>query len=576
MNELSDYDLTIEDLPLWMRPKKRHFDIGFLAVFIMGLFLLAPLIVNRGVPQTYAAQAEMYRIQAVSDSFLDGQFYPRWVWQFNQDTGSPIFTYMAPAPHFSSGLFQALTGSSANLTLRYFIVISTLWGVLSTLVFVRRRWTSEAGVIAAALYLTSPWVLTIAPYWQVDGGLLVASALLPFTLWILDRLLDHGAGLDYALFGPGLAGLLLSENGLGIVLTGLILIWLVYLILVERKTTHLRLVVGAIIFAVLISLAFYIPAVNQLDQLEWSVVPRDIPSETQNFYALPWQNDLISDTTLPYYLGIGSSVLALLACGWWLGASVTRKQRFPALYFWSGVWLGLAVLMLLNDNEILWSPWHAIEPLTTSDLFGLFNFSAVVLVAITLSDVYTHLQTSAYRQAVVGVGILLLLSNLSYLRVPDFTDQSITSLASYSAWEQESGWLSTLPNGHLTSAEPIDHTDTPVFAEFSESLPENSIVTVEDNTLYRELRVYTPRENQLIFHTHDYPGLTLQLDHADSAFHAEANNTALVTTIPAGEHLVRIEFQTTTFHQFSLGISGLALVLLILIGYALENNTPHS
>lgn len=577
MRDLGDYNLQTEDLPLWMRPKKRRFDMAFLVVFVIGLILFMPMLINQGVPANYAAQAEMYRIQAVSDSLLDGQAYPRWLWQFNQGTGSPVLNYIAPAPQFLGGLIQTLTGSSAPAALRYFILLGTLWGTLSTLAFVRRRWTISAGSMAALLYLTSPWVLTISPYWEMDSGLILASALLPFNLWILDRLLDDGAGLDYTLFGLGLAGLLLSENGLGVVLAGFILIWLSYLILLEHKTTHLRLIAGAMVFGVMISLVFYIPSLNQLEQIEWLAAPEQVDLETQHFYDGAWDSQIENAPSPSYYLGIGASLVALLACGWWVGISISTKQKFPIQYFWGVWWIGLAALML-SENRIIWSPWRNIEPLTTSDFFPLFNFCTVVLVALTLQAIDNHLHISNSRYVVGIVGVAILVTNLSYFSLPDFTHESVDSLEQYADWEKESGWLNTLPNGQFADASHLfsEDLDAVPLLGLATVYPENSILEVESNTYSREFHVYTPTDNRLYFYGHDYQGLRLEIGDKERSLTRQSYSNPLSTAIPEGNHTVRFEFRNTTFHWLSSGISALALGLLILIGYGLENNSSKS
>lgn len=572
MSDLSKYNLTIDDLPKWMHPKRRRLDWAFIIIFALALIIFSPLYVNSGIPDMPSAQAEAYRIQAMADSFNDGHLYPRWVWQFNQETGSPIFNYLAPAPHWLAGLYQVLTQSTATASLRYFLIVCSILGTLSTLFFIRQRWTSGAGISAALLYMTSPFVLSSAPYWQVDSGIMLATALVPFNLWILDRLWIHNRGLDFILFGLGMTGLMLAENGLGVVLVCFILLWLIYQMVVEQKHKNLRSIVGAITLAGTMSLIFFIPAINQLDEAGWIDTQPELIAETSHFYSPPWEIDKSNASVPPFYLGLASSLGGFLACGWWIGLSIHEKRLFFSNYFLMAIFIGLAIL-LRSQTQSIWSPFYQIEPLTSQDMFGLFNFVAVVLTGVTVNNIRLKLSRQSYQYIFIGIIGILIISNGAYVHIPQFSTQNEVKLTDYAEWESESGWYGMLPNGRVvvSKGERIQPL-TDSFAKFADNYPENSLIEVEQSTQYRELFIYSPNANRLILQVNNYPGLQMRLN--DKAVSITRDPITSESSIPlrAGENQLVLDFVNTPLYWWSLGASVLAVLMLMLIGYSLEHD----
>src|SRR5216683_752529 len=101
--------VTLDDLPMWMRPRRFAPDWGLLIVLGFSLILIAPLVLRPGLPQDTDAELNEYRSLEVARLVQSGTLYSRWAPDFNEEYGSPLFNYLAPLPHYLAGYHQAIT-----------------------------------------------------------------------------------------------------------------------------------------------------------------------------------------------------------------------------------------------------------------------------------------------------------------------------------------------------------------------------------------------------------------------------------------------------------------------------------
>lgn len=309
-----------------------------------------------------------------------------------------------------------------------------------------------------------------------------------------------------------------------------------------------------------------------MDEAHWIDTQTEFIAETSQFYNPPWQIDKSKETVPSFYLGLASSLGGFLACGWWIGLSIHEKRLFFSIYFLIAIFIGLAIL-LRSQIQSIWSPFYQIEPLTSQDMFGLFNFAAVVLTGVTVNDIRLRSPRQSYQYIFIGIIGILIISNGAYIQIPQFSTQNEVKLTDYAKWEAESGWYGTLPNGRVgvgegASIRPL--TDS--FAKFVDNYPENSLIEAEQSTQYRELFIYSPNANRLIIQVNNYPGLQIRLN--DKAVNITRNSSTSESSIPlrAGENQLVLDFVNTPLYWWSLGASVLAILMLMLIGYRLEHD----
>jgi hypothetical protein len=114
--------LTPDQLPQWMRPHPRKPDYALLAMFLLCCVVALPWLTQDGLPNTPSTQIELARIAETADSFETGVIYPRWASHFHFGYGSPVFNYLAPAPHYLGGLHLLLTQTTPTISLKTLMV----------------------------------------------------------------------------------------------------------------------------------------------------------------------------------------------------------------------------------------------------------------------------------------------------------------------------------------------------------------------------------------------------------------------------------------------------------------------
>ena len=94
--------------------------------------------------------------------------------------------------------------------------------------FLRLRVSAVAGVIGALVYVYSPYLLYKEPYARGDYPELLALALFPAIMWLFERLLWRGGGVNFALAAVSVLLLINAHNLMAVVLTGLLGVWLLW------------------------------------------------------------------------------------------------------------------------------------------------------------------------------------------------------------------------------------------------------------------------------------------------------------------------------------------------------------
>jgi hypothetical protein len=136
--------------------------------------------------------------------------YPRWLGELNFGTGSPIFFFQYPLPYFASHELERIVpvADVAHREARAIGLFLTLFSILSggfAFLWCRQLAGAKAGLIAAIIYLTLPYSLTVDLYHRAAIGEYAAFAWLPLALYFATQLDEHprratvGVAVSFAL-----------------------------------------------------------------------------------------------------------------------------------------------------------------------------------------------------------------------------------------------------------------------------------------------------------------------------------------------------------------------------------------
>ncbi len=181
-----------------------------------------PFLTRPGLPRHTDLEPHVYRAAEYADIWRDGVLYPRWAPNFYYGYGYPIFNYYAPFTYALSSLYDLIPGVDIVAAVKGVIITAFLLAAYGAYFFARRHFGSTAGVIAAAAFVLSPYVLFIDPLMRGDLAEFLALSILPWVFLVFDR-------PRFSIAQPLiLSAFVFSHNLLaimGVVLLGLYLLW---------------------------------------------------------------------------------------------------------------------------------------------------------------------------------------------------------------------------------------------------------------------------------------------------------------------------------------------------------------
>lgn len=366
----TDPAIVEDDLPVWMRPHRRRIDWGALFIGTVGLVLTWPLALWAGLPSDTDAALFVARSEQVATALRSGALYTRWAADFNFGFGSPLFNYLAPLPHNLTGYHQLITDADPVDSVKLALALSILVAGLGMYYLIEWHYGMLGGVIGALTYLGSIPVAYALPLQSGDLAAVLSLALLPWTLWALERLMAKPR--RSALLGAVASLTLWSLADTRLTLVTIPLFGVIVIRGVAdapNRRSALMALLLALGFAGLLTAFFWLPALAENTAVVWVSVDADprggpIPL-TDSLIALP--PVMVGNQNTSLALGLGPGVT--LAAG--VGAVVIGLGRIRAHHplRWQvvafGV-LGMASVLLATPLFATWwaysNGWQSIRP----------------------------------------------------------------------------------------------------------------------------------------------------------------------------------------------------------------------
>jgi len=207
----------------------RRADPYFVLLLLFSLLAIAPLFQPGYFWGAHDARHSVYFLFEFDRSIQDGVWYPRWSPDFAFGYGYPFFNIYGPLAFYLGEAFHLL-GLDFVSAVKSVFALSFLLSGVTMFLFARRFMGSRAGLLAGLVYIYIPYHI-VDIYVRASLAESLALAFLPLNLWLLyeaamaPRLAAVlGAGLSYA-------GLMLTHNGLTLLFSPLLGIYLIFLLL---------------------------------------------------------------------------------------------------------------------------------------------------------------------------------------------------------------------------------------------------------------------------------------------------------------------------------------------------------
>ncbi len=349
-----------DDLPLWMRQARQRVDWGVVLVLVLCLVAGWPFALRDGLPRTNAAENAVYAAADTAQALSEGRLYPRWSAAVQGGYGAPVPHYYPPGAAYSAAVISVMFTNDPVVAVRVLFIAGLALAGAMTYVFVLRRAGAAAGILAALLYVYSPYVGLTAPYLLGDLAGVLGLALLPAVLWSASRLMLVNRPLDFALVAFIGAALLLTDVRLALVGFGLALLLIGWDGRVQRAVVWQALI--ALCAGVLLAAFFWLPALLERDAVHWIEAPFQPVTGALDWRAVlrPVQAvDLGQIVTLPQFtLGLPLVVFAGLAqvAGLHLRRGLAARWHLPLACLAAGAGLLLLALVVFPGETWLLGP----------------------------------------------------------------------------------------------------------------------------------------------------------------------------------------------------------------------------
>jgi hypothetical protein len=493
-----------------------------------------------------------------------GEVYPRWEEDTNRGFGAPTTNYYPPGVYYITSAFYALTGDWIRTLLDAQLLIM-IASAAALYVYARRAMGRGGAFVAAAAYIFSPYHL-IDQYQRGAIAELLAFVWFPLMLLVGEQLMrlpadaanQDSTDVDWRAQVAGIAafglvyGLFLWSHPATAYQASLAFAVFVGLLAILNKDWRgvLRIAAGVAIGGAL-GAAYMLPAAAEQELIRHEYVSETWPYHktyvfVHDLYNREMHQEFFHRIDGIWLLGavaIAISGLALLKFLWKPANSVSARNRVI-----SWVAIGLFVSFMMTRYS---EPLGRLIPRIDIGIFTWRMLSMTSAVSALLAGACFDAWRNGSRdkprrdRAALGVlGIAIALGGLAF------------SVA-YVAWPMTRAPFFQPESEHLNYAmiprtAPEDPEEVPEDLPQAELESDNGTVNVQEwKPEKRAIKVDLESEDRLLIRTFNFPGWHASIDDQPTIIETGEELGDIEIKVPAGSHLIRLEFRNTPVRKMS-------------------------
>ncbi|HLF01809.1 MAG TPA: 6-pyruvoyl-tetrahydropterin synthase-related protein, partial [Anaerolineales bacterium] len=572
-----------------MRPFRRYTDPGLLVAFALATLAVWPLITRPSLPTLTDAEMHVYRAAEVADSISRGAFYPRWAADFYFGYGYPVFNFYSPFTYHLAAYYGLLTGLGPVAGTKLVLVLAVYIGAGGMYLFGRDRWGGIVGVVSAAAFTFSPYMVYIDPHARGDIPENFAINLAPLMLWTFDRLRRTGSLRHLALCGVLLAALILSHPLMALVVYTMLLAFLVWETVISPLVPQTYLgphprqfipqLAAAIGLGLGLAAVYWLPAGLDRSAIQLRNVAGPGYFDFHNFFvslrelSSPTGYFDLGATEPRFYYNLGLAQIVLAAIGA-LTVFSERLRRTDTFFF---LFASVAWVYLITPASVNF--WEAVP------LMVFFQFPTRFLGPAAL--VFAPLAGNAVRWAerfdlpdgrilIASSAVCLaaiLYSAIPLLYLPEWNEfGKVDALRMISVELQGRALGTTSANDFL----PVDvalvpgpqesvldsyEAGGPVDRVNRATLPAGATVELlEQKPFYDRYEVNSSTDFVFRVFLFYFPGWTARVDGVEANIDVAQPDGLITVHVPTGKHIVEISFEETLQRSIAWVISMAALI----------------
>src|SRR6185369_3357077 len=208
--------------------------LPFLVIVILSYWAIRPFFVPGFFPMHDDTQVA--RVFEMNKSLGDGLFPVRFVADLGYNFGYPLFNFYAPLAYYVGGLAAFFT--DALTATKIMMVLGVMLAGVFMYLFAKEFWGRGGGLIATLLYLYAPYH-ALDMYVRGDVAEFWAYAFIPLLFYGLWKAYKERTWTFVILGSLGYAGIILSHNLTGMMVTPFALVFGFFLYLAARSEKKL-------------------------------------------------------------------------------------------------------------------------------------------------------------------------------------------------------------------------------------------------------------------------------------------------------------------------------------------------
>ncbi len=565
--------------------RKRDFPIhlNIALVCLLAICAVTPLL-KGSLPQTADGIIHLYRLVELDNLFQHGVLFSRWAPDLVYGLGLPLFNFYAPLSYYLTEVFHLLSLSLVS-ALKAAFCLAILGSGASTYLYVRDVFGETPAIVAAVAYMYAPYQLYDSFFRGILPEVLVL-ALFPLVMWSFRRLVTLGDRRYIVIGALGLAALPLTHTTSTLILVPLLVTYVVVLLFLkrERRLTRGGAVAAALALGLALSAFFTLPAIleRQWIQIERGLIPPNLDYH-HHFLSLaevlspPQPTDTgRMNPAVPRSLGLVQIIPAIAAI-----SGLRKKgysQRTHILFF--ALVLVASVAMMLPQSVAL---WDRLPPLAYLQFpfrwLGPASFAVAVLAGASVSAL-SHSGSLTSPRFLVSAALLTLLVLAALPMLYPGYQHSLPanpSLAEMMDMERQMGAVGTTATGEYlpiwvkwippdSLLEPMYRAGLPLKRLDTSTWPEGSTVLEEKYTpIAGQLTVQPTKMLRVFFDIHYFPGWRAYIDGEEVPIEPTQGQGRISFIVPAGEHVIRLQFEELPLRMAADAISVISLLVLLAI-----------
>ena len=586
----------------------RRIDPGFVVILAISLIAIWPFLSRSSLPEGTDAELHIFRLAELSSLLRGGELFPRWAPNFYHGYGYPIFNYYAPLTYYLGFVAELAPWADVVAAVKMVFVLGMLLAGFGMYGFVRDNWGRRAGYVAAAVFLYAPYVQYIDPLARGVLPETFSFGVFAVAIWALDRLRKTGSRLSWIASTLLVAAVIMSHNLMGLLFFSMMMAWALWLLLFEYKDTPgrkqaARRLIPALLLGMGAAANFWLPVILERDAVNLATLIGQQDNYDFHTHFLSLREMLAPSLRLDwgatepefrFNLGIAQWVLGGLGLVMLLARKV-KQGRHLAFFALS---LFLLLFMMLPASTFIWErvpflpylqfPWRLLGA-ASAMLAILAGAGVSALCNLLWPQVLTDQEETskpgmklggkrAWLTAIFVAFPMVLGLPLSQPR--PWSDFGEVNNLRMSLIENTGRWLGTTSTADYVPAtvEMIPSRKGSVVAPIADGLTPDRVnraalpegATVETEVLRPLLTRYTidtPRDTRLRLFLFDFPGWQVRVDGQVVETELGRPEGFLVIPVPAGEHVVEVEFGSTMARDLGLVISLSSLIVLAFIAW---------